>query len=110
MATINPATGSGTANPFAAASVGGDVVAFGTATRPMIQVNNASGSSVTVTLAGKVACNYGTLHSQTQVCPAGQITDIIPLAYTIDQASATFGQVSVTYSATTSVTVGALAS
>ncbi|MGZ4560254.1 MAG: hypothetical protein ACXVXJ_04665 [Mycobacteriaceae bacterium] len=110
MATITPATGSGSAVSMTAASAGGDVVAFGTATRPVIQINNASGSSVTVTLAGKVACNFGTLHNQTQACAAGQITEIIPASYTIDQASATYGQVSLSYSATTSVTVGAFAS
>lgn len=110
MATITPAVGSGSAVSFSAASAGGDVVAFGNATRPVIQINNTSGSSVTVTLAGKVACSQGFVHPQTQVCPTGQVTDIIPLIYTIDTAPATAGQVSLTYSATTNVNVGALAS
>lgn len=110
MATITPATGSGNPITFTAASAGGDTVTFGSATRPLIQINNTSGSSVTVTLAGKITCNQGSLHNQTQACPTGQITEIIPLPQTIDQASATFGQVSLSYSATTGVTVGAYAS
>lgn len=110
MATINPQTVSGGAVTFAAASVGGDVVAFGSATRPIILVNNASGSSVTVTLAAKQACSQGFLHNVAVTCPAGAVTEIDPPAQCIDSASATYGQVSLTYSASTSVTVGAVSS
>lgn len=110
MATITPASGSGAAEAFAAASGGGDVVACGTATRPVIQINNASGSAVTVTLAAKQACNQGSLHNQVVSCPAGQVTNIVPQPQVIDAAAATYGQVSLTYSATASVTVGAVAS
>lgn len=110
MATINPQTVSGGAVTFTAASGGGDVVACGTATRPIILINNASGSSVSVTMAGKVPCSQGSLHSVVVPCPAGAITEIDPPANVIDAATATYGQVSLTYSATTSVTVGAVLS
>jgi hypothetical protein len=110
MATINPQTVSGGGVTFAAASAGGDVIAFGTATRPIILINNTSGSSINVTLAGKVPCNLGTLHSLVVPCPTAVITEIDPPQYTIDAATATSGQVSLTYSATTGLTVGAVTS
>lgn len=108
MATITPTSSSGSSVAFAAASSGGDVVTFGTATRPVILVNNASGAAVTVTLAAKQACNQGFLHNVAVTCAAGQVTEIEPSAQCIDTASATYGQVSLTYSATASVTVGAV--
>lgn len=108
MATLTPTAGASGQVTFAAASAGGDVVAFGTATRPVILVNNASGASVTVTLTAKQACNQGFLHNVAVACAAGQVTEILPPAQCIDTASATFGQVSLTYSATASVTVGAV--
>src|SRR5437763_344383 len=46
MATITPQTGTGNALTYAAASGGGDTVAFGSATsRPLILVRNAGGSA-----------------------------------------------------------------
>lgn len=108
MATISPASGASASVAFTAASSGGDVVAFGTATRPIILVNNASGSAVTTTLAAKQACNQGFLHNVAVTCAAGQVTEIDPPAQCIDTAAATYGQVSLTYSATASVTVGAV--
>jgi hypothetical protein len=108
MATITPQTGSGQAVAYAAASGGGDTVAFGSATnRPLIIVRNASGSSVTVTLAGMVPCSLGFTHSLAVTCPVGD-TEIVPPPYTIDPAAATRGNVNLSYSAVTSVTVGAL--
>lgn len=109
MATINPQTVSGGALTYAAASAGGDVVAFGTATRPIILIRNASGSSITVTLAGKLPCSQGSLHNVPITCAVGD-TEIDPPQWVIDAASATLGQVSLSYSATTSITVAAVSS
>lgn len=109
MATINPQTVSGQPVTFAAASAGGDVVTFATATRPVILINNVSGASITVTLAAKQTCNQGLAHNVIITCPVG-VTSIDPAAQCIDAAAATYGQVTLTYSATASVTVGAVAS
>lgn len=110
MATINPQTGSGNTVTYASASAGGDVVAFGTATRPVILVRNASAGSITVTLSGVNPCSQGFTHTIAYPCAVGD-TEIIPPAYTIDASNtATRGNVSVTYSASASVTVAAVSS
>jgi hypothetical protein len=110
MATITPSNTSGAAVTFAAASAGGDTVAFGSASRPVILVNNASGSAVTVTLTAVNACSQNFLHNQSASCPAGAVTEIVPNAAVIDGTSANRGNVLLTYSATASVTVGGVAS
>jgi hypothetical protein len=109
MATITPATTSGSAITYTAASAGGDTVAFGSATRPIIVVRNASASPITVTLAGVIACSQNFLHNQVVTCPVGD-TDIDPQNNVISQAPATYGQVTLTYSATASISVGAISS
>jgi pectin methylesterase-like acyl-CoA thioesterase len=105
MATINPQNASGSTVSFGAASAGGDTFAFGTASRPVILVNNTSAGSVTVTLAGVNPCSQNFLHNTVVTCPVG-ITEITPPASAISAA----GNVGVTYSAVTSVTVGAVSS
>jgi hypothetical protein len=110
MATINPQTGTGNALTYAAATAGGDTVAFGTASRPVILVKNGDTSSHTVTLAGKATCNQGFTHSVAYTVAAGAEVEILPPPNTVDTASATRGQVSLTYDAVTSVSVAALAS
>lgn len=110
MATINPQTVSGGAVAFTAASAGGDTFAFGQATRPVIFINNASGSAVTVTQTAVNPCSQNFLHNTATNCPAGTITEIIPAPSAISSASGSVGNVSVTYSAVTSVTVGAVSS
>ena len=109
MATITPTSASGSAVTFAAASAGGDTVAFGTASRPVILVQNASAGSVTVTLTAVNPCSQNFLHNQFVTCPVGT-TEIVPGAAVIDATPANRGNVGVTYSATASVTVGAVAS
>jgi hypothetical protein len=109
MATITPTTTSGSAITYAAASAGGDTVAFGAATRPIIVIRNASASPITVTLAGVIACSQGFVHNQVVTCPVGD-TDIDPQANVISLTPATYGQVNLTYSATASITVGAISS
>ena len=110
MATITPTNTSGSAVPFAAASAGGDTVAFGNATRPVIFINNTSGSTVTVTLTAVNACSQNFLHNQIVSCPTATITEIVPSQAVIDATAANRGNVLVTYSSSTSVTVGAVAS
>jgi hypothetical protein len=110
MATITPSNTSGGAVAFTAASAGGDTVALGSASRPVILVNNASGASVTVTLTAVNACSQNFLHNQSAACPAGTITEIVPNGAVIDATPANRGNVLLAYSATTSVTVGAVAS
>jgi hypothetical protein len=110
MATITPSNTSGAAVTFAAASAGGDTVAFGSASRPIVLVNNTSGSTVTVTLTAVNACSQNFLHNQAATCPAGTITEIVPNAAVIDGTPANRGNVLVTYSSATSVTVGAVSS
>jgi hypothetical protein len=109
MATITPSNTSGAAVTFAAASAGGDTVAFGSASRPIVLVNNTSGSTVTVTLTAVNACSQNFLHNQSATCPTG-ITEIVPNAAVIDGTAANRGNVLVTYSSATSVTVGAVSS
>lgn len=112
MATITPVTTSGSALGYAAASVGGDTVAFGTTTTRHILVRNASGSTITVTLTAVSPCNQGVLHNQVVSCPVGD-TPIIPSSAVIDSGSTTpanRGNVGLTYSANTSITVAAVAS
>jgi hypothetical protein len=105
MATITPQTVSGGALTYAAASAGGDTVAFGSSTRPVILVRNASGSSVTVTLAGVNPCSQGFTHSVAYTCAVGD-TEIDPPANTV----AANGNVALTYSASASVTVAGVTS
>jgi hypothetical protein len=110
MATINPQTVSGGALTYTPASAGGDTVAFGSATRPIILIRNASAASITVTMTGVVPCNQGSLHNVPVTCAVGD-TEIDPPAQVIDASgTATRGNVGLTYSATTSITVAAVSS
>lgn len=111
MATITPQTGTGNALTYSAATAGGDVVAFGTASRPVILVKNGDTVSHTVTLAGKVTCSQGFLHSVAYPVAAGTEVEIVPPANVVDATNtASRGQVALSYDAVTSVTVAAVAS
>ena len=105
MATISPValSSAGAAVTFAAASAGGDTVATGN-NRATLIVRNASGSSINVTLTGVVNCSQGFTHNVVVACAAGQDTEILLPA----QAYNTNGNVGVTYSSTTSITVAAI--
>lgn len=109
MATFTPQNlGANGAITYTVANAGGDTVAFGSLTnKPLIIVRNGGASPITVTLAGKVACSLGQLHTLAVTCAVGD-TEIVPPSYCIDVASATKGNVDLTYSAVTSVTVGAV--
>lgn len=104
MATINVQTGTGNVVTYTAASAGGDTVATGTTTRPVITIRNGSAGPVTVTLAGQNVCSQGFTHSVAYTCAVGD-TEILPPASTMSN-----GTVLLAYSAATSVTVGAVAS
>jgi hypothetical protein len=106
MATITPvaASSAGAAVTFAAATSGGDSLAVGLSSgRCIFHVRNASGGSVTVTLAGAVNCSLGSTHNKAVVCAVGDTEIVIP-AHTVDPIT---GAVAVTYSSATSVTVAA---
>lgn len=107
MATITPVAvnAAGASLTLAAASGGGDTIATGGLTRVVFVVRNASGSSINATFAGVVPCSAGSLHNVVVPCPAGQDTDITVPSQCI---SPTTGNAGVTYSAVTSVTVGAI--
>lgn len=108
MATITPTniTTAGQAITFVAASAGGDTIAGAGNTTIQFQVKNGGGASITVTFAGVTACDQGTVHTYPVTCAAGVDTDIVIPAKAINP---TTGNVAVTYSAVTSVTVAALA-
>jgi hypothetical protein len=105
MATITPTalTSAGVAVSFAAASVGGDSLATGGAEGVVLHVRNASGGSITTTLAGAVTCSQGSTHNKAVTCAVGDTEIVIP-SNVIDP---TTHNVAVTYSAVTSVTVAA---
>jgi hypothetical protein len=108
MATINPvkASPTGVAVPMVAAAAGGDTLNVGFSD-PVVDfiVRNGGASAVTVTLHGVKPCSGGVVHDT--VVPVNANTDehIIVPGVCIDEAT---GHVAVTYSAVTSVTVGAV--
>jgi hypothetical protein len=105
VATITPtAASANTSITPAAASAGGDTVATGSG-HCTLYVVNASGGSINVTLAATQGCNIANqLHNLVVACAAGKTTPIF-LPYYVEDAS---GNVAVTYSAVTSVTVYAV--
>lgn len=115
MATITPTSAtSDTSVTPAAASGGGDTLAMGSAQRCVLHVVNGSGSSITVTLAAVKACNVGAgfLHNVVVTCAANKTT---PIGISLNdnntaQCIDTSGNVGITYSAVTTVTVYAVTS
>jgi hypothetical protein len=110
MATITPVSinAGGTAGAqltFAAASVGGDTIAAAAGAK--LLVNNASGSSITVTFTGTLVCPWtnGTVHNVPVTVAAGKVETIPVPGQCVD---ATLLSCGVTYSAVTSVTVAAI--
>lgn len=85
-----------------AASAGGDTYVPGPTT--WLEVANASGASVTVTVDSVTPSNYGTDVDVAVVVPAGGNRKIGPFS---DQRFGPAGTGSITYSAAASVTVGA---
>lgn len=87
---------------FAAATSGGDQ--FSNDGKTMLEVKNA-GSSITVTIASQQACNQGSTHNTTVTVASGGDKMIGP--FDPSRYNDANGYVQVTYSAVTSVTVGA---
>jgi hypothetical protein len=110
MATITPTSASSNASITpAAASGGGDTLALGSSQRGVLNIVNASGSSINVTLTAVKTCNVGAgfLHNVVIACAAGKTT---PIGLSINdpntsQCIDSSGNVAITYSAVTSVTV-----
>jgi hypothetical protein len=109
MAVITPVVidTAGETVALTAAAAGGDTIATGGYADTQFIINNASGSTVTVTLACAIACSYGSTsaHNTAITVAAGTIKYVQVPANTVPQS----GNVAVTYSAVTSVTVGAIA-
>lgn len=108
MATLTPVSTNTAGEPvtLVAATSGGDTIACGlTGTKTTFVVANGSGSSITVTLAGAVACSQGSTHNVPYTVAANTTQYIVVPAQCINQ---TTGGVGVTYSAVTTVTVAAI--
>jgi hypothetical protein len=88
---------------YAAAGVGGDTIAGGSAQRTTLIVRNASAGSITTTITAVNACSQGFLHSTAVTCAIGDTEIALPT--TGQSATGNYG---VTYSAVTSVTVTAI--
>lgn len=105
------AGGESTSPAFVSAPTGTSYTDTGTAaTAGSVPASNTTtGAPITVTLTAVTACNQGSLHNQVVSCPVGD-TEIVPAYQVISPAPATLGQVSLTYSSVTSLTVAAVAS
>jgi hypothetical protein len=104
MATITPiaASEAGAAVTYAAATSGGDTLAAGVNGDTTLHVRNG-GSTITLTMAGQHQCNQGVVHNAVFSIPAGDSEIEVP-AHCID----IHGNVAITYSGVTTVTVAAV--
>lgn len=108
MATLTTAqvTPTGTVDTLVAAAVGGDKCAPGTPDAPVwIEVLNGSGGSINVTVDSVTLSNYGADADLVVAVAAGVRKKIGPLH--AQRFAGTDGLVAITYSAVTTVTVGA---
>lgn len=104
--TVQTITQAGVSPSLTAAAAGGDEFANGG--RTYFHINNASAGSVTVTVDSVRPCDQGADHNLTVAVPASEQRLIGPFdPRRFNQAGT--GRVAVTYSAVTSVTVGAFA-
>ena len=94
----------GTTPNMVAASAGGD--SFSNDGNTMFKVTNGSASAVTVTIDSPLPCNFGYNHNVIVNVAAGATVDLGPFAPT--RFNDSVGNVDVTYSAVTSVTVAAV--
>lgn len=104
MATITPtaASAAGATVGYTSAAGGGDTLVVGSRSVTFL-VRNASGGSINVTFAGSVACSQGSTHNTVVACPVGDTKILVPAqAVNVDT-----GNVAVTYSSATSITVAA---
>lgn len=104
MATITPtaSVAAGATVGYTSAAGGGDTLVVGSRTVTFL-VRNGGGAPINVTFAGSVACSQGSTHDVVVACPVGDTKILVPAqAVNVDT-----GNVAVTYSAVTSVTVAA---
>jgi len=108
LLTLQTMTAAGLAPTTVAASGGGDTVALASATddRSFLQVTNGGASSITVTITDPGLTPAGNAATNPTVTVAAAATKNIPLAPALVNAST--GVISISYSATTSVTVAAI--
>lgn len=86
---------------FASATSGGDQ--FSNDTKTIVEVKS-SGAPCTVTVARQQACQYGSTHNLTVTVPSGGDKMIGPFDQSFNDGT---GNVQITYSAVTNITVGA---
>lgn len=105
MATlaVNTVTIAGIADPtLVTAASGGDQ--FANNGKTVLKVANATGSTVTVTIASQQACNQGSTHNVTASVASGQTKLIGP--FDPSRFNDANGYCQVSYSGVTSITVG----
>lgn len=105
LLTVQNISTTGLGPTYAAANAGGDT--FPNNGRTLLHVKNGGASAVTVTLVSAKTCNQGFQHDLQVSVPAGGERMIGPFPPDRFNNEST-GQVSVTYSGVTSVTVAAL--
>lgn len=105
LLNVQKASLTGLAPAFVAASAGGD--SFVNDGKTVLHVKNGGASEITVTINSQQPCNYGFDHDVVVAVPAGGERIIGPFRQ--DRFNDANGQVAVTYSAVTSVTVAAIA-
>jgi len=104
VATLNPQSvaAGGTAITYTPATASDTIT---NAPGTVLRVNNSSGASTTVTMTGQVNCSQGAKHDATFTVAAGAVEDCPVPSHCIDP---TTESATVTYSATTSITVAAV--
>lgn len=105
LLNVQKASLTGLAPTFTAAAAGGD--AFVNDGRTLLYVKNGGASEITVTVNSQQPCNYGFDHDLQVAIPASGERIIGPFRQ--DRFNDANGQVVVTYTAVTSVTVAAIA-
>lgn len=102
--TINSSTVAGKAVTFSAAAVGGD--SFANNGMTLLHVKNGGAGSVTVTVNSQKTCNYGFDHDISVAVAAGE--ERVIGTFDRERFNDNDGNVQVTYSGVTSVTVSAI--
>jgi hypothetical protein len=101
--TVNNIDTSGIDQPATLAAANADGSKWVGSGREFLMVENGSGGEITVTVAGQKNCNLGFSHNIAVAIPAGEGKSIGPFAPAIYEDGD--GDVHVTYSAVTTVTV-----
>jgi hypothetical protein len=102
--TVKSATIAGVASTYVAASAGGD--SFANNGHTVFHVKNGGASAITVTVNSQTACNHGFDHDITVSVAAGE--ERIIGTFDRSRFNDATGNVLITYSAVTTVTVCAI--